>query len=193
MPRRGAFRSFLVILSLSCVWAAGASTVESPDLASLSAEAQQAIHLLQAHDLYDRQKGFMRLELLRDPATLPVVRLYLNDRNADIRSFAIRALAAINGINAVPELVNRLKTEKHPTVRIAIILGLEPLQDPAILPAFIQRLRDRNPEVRIAALDAVSRFKAPEAREALLLRQQRERDRDVQRVLQDALRRNQAL
>lgn len=160
--------------------------------ASLSSEAQNAIRLLKAADLYDRQMGFLLLESLRDPATLPTIRPYLNDRNSDLRAFAVRAVAAIDGVKAVPELVERLKTDKSPTVRIALILGLETLQDPAVLPALILRLRDRHPEVRMAALDAVSRFKDPQASKAILTRKRRERNRDVQRVLEDAVRRVQA-
>ena len=68
-------------------------------------------------------------------------------------------------------------------------LGLEPLAraNPEILPAFIAALRDRKPEVRMTAVDIVSRIDDPRARKAILLRNKRERDRNVRRVLSLAM------
>lgn len=202
MPRQVLLPYVFGVLALCCLAPVFVVHAEEPAIPSpspspaaeapLSADAQNAIRLLSANELYDRHMGFLQLEALREPAALPVIRPYLNDRNAEIRSYAVRALAAIAGVKAVPELLERLKTDKSPTVRIAVILGVETLPDPAVLPALIQRMRDRNPEVRMALLDAVSRFKDPRAREAILLRQHRERNRDVQRVLQDAVQRVQS-
>ena len=108
-----------------------------------------------------------------------------------MRAYAFRALAAIEGAQAVPLLLEALRTDKQPRVRRAALLGLEPLQqsDPNILPAFIKALRDKDTEVRMAAVDIVSRVDDPRAREAILLRNKRERRRDVRRVLSMAMRR----
>jgi HEAT repeat protein len=57
------------------------------------------------------------------------------------------------------------------------------------MPALIEKLRDRNPQVRMAAVDAVSRVDDPRAREAILARWRRERNRDVRRVLEEAVNR----
>ncbi len=101
----------------------------------------------------------------------------------------MRALAAIEGATAVPDLLERLQHDRSPRVRVAAILALEPLQDPTITPALIARLRDRSPEVRMADVDVVSRIDQPTAREAILTRWRREHHHDVRRVLQDAIKR----
>lgn len=154
-----------------------------------SPEATRLLKQLEAKDAYTRQFAFIELEALREPATAPIVRRYLDNRDPDTRAFSIRALAAIEGPASVPTLLDRLTRERNPRVRVAVVLALEPLQDPAILPAFIGKLRDRNREVRMALVDAVSRVDRPEAREAIRRRWRRERDRDVRRVLEEAMKR----
>ena len=185
------------IAGLSCALAALGSAMpaspaaDAPAAAAPSPEAERLIAQLEHPDAYQRQASFMKLEMLREPATAPVLRSYLTNRNPDTRAFAVRALAAVAGVQAVPDVVECLKRDRHPRVRIAAILAMEPLVDPAVLPALIDRLRDRHPEVRMAAVDAVSRVKDPRAKEAVLARQRRERHRDVQRVLTQAVQRVQ--
>lgn len=158
---------------------------------SPSPKAAEAMHLLNSSDPYDRQLGFLRLEALREPATVPTITPYLDSRDPELRAQSLRALAAIQGPQAVPVLLQRLKSDHHPRVRRAALLGLEPFQtsSPEILPAFIKALRDRHTEVRMAAVDVVSRIDEPQAREAILLRYRRERRRDVRRVLELAIKR----
>lgn len=153
--------------------------------AALSAEAQELIKGLDSEDSYLRQKAFIRLEALREPATAAVVRRYLGSRDVNTRAFSVRALAAIEGVAAIPTLMERAKRDK-PRVRVTALLALEPLaaQEPALVPFFIEKLRDRNAEVRMAAVDIVSRLDDPRAREALNVRWRRERHRDVRRVLE---------
>jgi len=164
---------------------------ELPSRPPPSPKALEAMRLLASSDPYERQLGFLRLEALREPSTLEVITRYLDSRDVEVRAYSLRALAAIDGVAAVPVLLERLRTDRQPQVRRAAILGLEPLQPnhPDILPAFIKALRDRSTEVRIAAVDVVSRIKDPRAREAMILRQKRERRRDVQRVLKLAMQR----
>jgi len=178
------------VVAAAVLLAAGAARAQSPapsDSQPLSAEARAVLPLLDAADSYDRQTGFMQLEALREPATVPVVRRYLDSKSADTRAFSLRALAAIDGVNAVPTLIERLKRDRSPRVRVAAVLGLETLEDPRVLPALIDRLKDRNAEVRMAAVDSVSRFEQPAAKAAILKRAGRERDRDVRRVLEQAV------
>jgi HEAT repeat protein len=160
----------------------------------ISPEAQPFLKQLDSKDAFLRQEAFVRLEALRDPATASVVRPYLTSRNLETRTFAVRAVAAIEGVQAVPTLLAQFKRER-PTVRIAILLALEPLQaqDPSIAPVLLAALRDRKPQVRMAAVDIVSRLKQPQAREAILTRWKRERHRDVRRVLELAMKRIGAL
>lgn len=157
----------------------------------LSARAEEALQLTQSEDAYQQQLGFLRLEALREAATIPYLEQSLTHRQPDIRAYAVRALAAVQGVASVPKLIERFQHDLHPRVRRAAVLGLEPLaaQEAAVLPVLITAMEDRASEVRMAAVDIVSRIEAPEAREALQLRQRRERRRDVRRVLKQALQR----
>ena len=187
-PRRvGIVLSFV---SLFLVATAGRGE-ELPSRPPPSPNALEAMQLLESSDPYQRQMGFLRLEALREPSTVEVIRRYLDHRDPEVRAYSLRALAAIEGVAAVPVLLERLRTDRQPQVRRAALLGLEPLQSshPDILPAFVKALRDRSTEVRITAVDIVSRIDDPKAREALLMREKRERRKDVKRVLKLALQR----
>ena len=157
-----------------------------------SPEAVNAMRLLESQDLYQQELGFLRLEALREPSTVKTITRYLDHRSADVRAYSLRAIAAIDGVAAVPLLLTHLR-DRHPTVRRAALLGLEPLQssNPEILPAFIKALKDHDTEVRIAAVDVVSRIDDSRARAAIRLRQTQERRRDVRRVLKLAAQRLQ--
>lgn len=176
--------SFLAILAVLTAAPAHGLTQDS-----LSPQAQEAAKLLDAPDLTTRQLGFLQLEALRDPSTSDLIRQHLQSRDADTRAFSARALAAVEHVKAVPTLLEILKSDRHPRVRVAAVLGVEPLPDPAVLPALIQALRDRHALVRMAAADAVSRSSDPSAHEAIRTRWQRERHRDVRRVLKLAMER----
>jgi HEAT repeat protein len=157
----------------------------------LSAEAQEALHLTESHDPFERQLGFLRLEALREPGTAEAVRPHLDSKDQEVRAYSLRALAAIEGPKAVAELIRRLKTERHARVRRAAVLALETQRtaDPAVMPALLEALEDRAGEVRMAAVDAVSRIDDPKAREALLARRKKEKDGNVRKVYSAAMKR----
>lgn len=182
-----------VVVAGVCSLLTGSTGVwgESQQAAAPSPKAAEAIKLLESPDPFQRQLGFLRLEALREPSTLETIKRYVDSRDEEMRSYSLRALAAIGGVDAIPTLLDKLKTDRQPMVRRAALLGLEPFQaaDPRILPAFIRALRDRSAEVRISAVDVVSRIDDPRAREAIFTRNQRERDRDVRRVLAMAIKR----
>lgn len=156
-----------------------------------SAKAQSALQLLQSDDPYQRQLGFLRLEALREVSTLPAIQSYATHRDPEVRAYSLRAVAAIQGAAAIPQLLEVLRSDRQARVRRAALLGLEPLQaaDPSALPAMLAALDDRATSVRIAAVDMVSRIDDPRAVEAIQQRHQRERRRDVRRVLTAAMRR----
>ena len=185
MQKPALWRMVMVVLSYSLL-----TTHCSLRCEAASPEAEPYMKQLDAKDAFIRQEAFLHVEALRDPATAPIVRQHLTSKNAETRAFAVRAVAAIEGAKAVPTLLERLARER-PAVRLAIVLALEPLQkqDPSVASVLIAALRDRAPEVRMAAVDAVSRMKQPAAREAILTRWKRERDRDVRRVLELAMKR----
>lgn len=173
--------------------AAAHAETEEPQAPSAapSPKAVEAMQLLQSSDTYQQQLGFLRLEALRELSTVPAIQQYVTSKNPDTRAYSLRALAAIQTVAAVPLLLETLRREKDTRVRRAALLGLEPLvkTDPAILPVLIQALRDRRVEIRIAAIDIVSRIDDPRARQAILVRNQRERQRGVRRVLVMAMNR----
>jgi len=179
---------WLCTLLLGTGPAAGEEPSPPPTVADRVADA---LRLIESEDPYQRQLGFLRLEALREPSSAEAIRKHLESRDPDLRAYTLRALAAIEGPAAIPQLVRSLRTDRHSTVRRAALLGLEPLRphDPDLLPAFIKALRDRHPEVRITALDIVSRIDHPQAREAILVRNKRERDRNVRRALSLAMER----
>lgn len=186
IPHYGVVKLVLVglIIRASCALAA-----EAPSEGALSPEASAAAALLDASDVFTRHLGFMRLEALREPASAEVIRKYLDSRDPEMRALSVRALAAVEGPAAVPLLLDKLARDRHPRVRLATVLALEPLEDPQVPAALMSRLRDRDPEVRMAAVDAVSRLDSKEARQAIRQRYRRERQYDVRRVLQQAIKR----
>ena len=163
----------------------------APETDQPSPEAVRALDLIQSHDPYQQQLGFFRLEALRERAVLPKITPYLTDRDPDRRAYTLRALVAIEGSEAIPLLLERLKQDRASQVRRAALLGLEPFQtlDERILAADINALRDRSPEVRIVAVDLVSRINNPRARQAILLRKRWELNRDVRRAITLAVKR----
>ncbi len=174
---------------VSC-WIGLLSTAMAAD--TVSPAAQAAIALLDSTDPYQRAIGFLRLEALREPATLPAIERYTNASDNDIRAASLRAVAAIQGEGAIPRLCDIAQHDRAPRVRRAVLLGLEPLESaahPELLRTFLDALRDRAPVVRMTAVDIVSRIDHPLAKEAILRRHRRERHRDVQRVLDLAMKR----
>ncbi len=192
------FRRTSLILSLAVLAvlprAAADETPTDATAAPVDSRVQEAARGLQSEDEFLRQKAFLQLEALRDPAAVPFIRPYADSKDADTRAWSLRALVAIQGVDAVPLLIERLKSDQQPAVRRAVILGLEPLlaKDPSLVPLMIDRLDDRSPEVRIAAIDVVSRIDHPDARNAVRARVKREGNRDVRKVLTAAMDRIQS-
>ena len=157
---------------------------------SPSPHALEAMQLLTSEDLYQRQLGFLRLEALREASTIETIAHYVSDPEPAVRAYSLRALAAVQGAGSVPALLGAF-SDKHPIVRRAAVLGLEPLipTHAESLPALIALLNDRNPYVRMAVIDVLSRQDAVLAKEAVLSHRRHERDRDVKRVLNAAIKR----
>ena len=190
-------RSQVVVWMMSSLvlmaWPVGVRGDQEPNMpqAGPSPKAVEAMRLLESDDRYQREVGFLRLEALREPATLETITRYLNNRDPETRAYSVRAVAAIKGGASIPTLLEVLRTDKHPTVRRAALLGLEPFQqaDPAILPAFLGALRDKKSEVRITAVDIVSRINDPRAKDAIRERAKHEHHPDVRRAVVLAVKR----
>lgn len=190
MIRRRACLLWVILVA----WYAAPTQVNAEEgLPRSSAKAEEALRLLESADPYQRELGFLRLEALRERSTMPTIKTYLTSQDPEVRAYSVRALAAIEGVEAIPALLHVLGADKNPRVRRAALLGLEPLQrsDPQVLPAFLKALRDHDTSVRMTAVDIVSRIDDPRAREAILTRYKREGRRDVRRVLALAIKRIQ--
>lgn len=163
------------------------SRAEQSQAAPLSPKAVEALQLLESSDPYKRELGFLRLEALREPASVEFIKRYAANKDPEVRAYALRALAAIEGPAAIPALLDAFKRDKQSRVRRAVLLGLEPLRqaspDVDLVATFINALRDPKPDVRMTAVDIVSRIDEPRARDAIQARQKREHHRDVRRVL----------
>src|SRR6185295_15665435 len=146
--RRPRALGWIAMIGLSACAAALPAGADAPS--GVSPEAAEAIRQVESSDEYQHQLGFMRLEALREPATLPFVRSYLRHEKPELRAESVRALAAIEGAPAVSDMLAILSDDRDPEVRRAALLGLEPFEpvDPRILPAMLVALRDRHPDVR---------------------------------------------
>lgn len=180
----------VLVLCLLSVWLSPSGEAQEPPEA-ISPDAQRLIEQIDTGDSDLRRRAFLQLEALREPATASGIRRYLADRRVELRILSVRALAAIEGARSVPTLLERLQQDRSPAVRLQSMLAIEPFvgQDASALPLLLKALRDRQPDVRITAIDVVSRIEKPEAKEALKLRWKRERHRDVRRVLEAAMKR----
>ncbi|OGX13606.1 MAG: hypothetical protein A2Z92_04770 [Omnitrophica WOR_2 bacterium GWA2_63_20] len=190
VPTMRARQVSVVVLGLLSAWVSiDGAAQEAP--AEISVDAQRLLEHIDTGDPSLRRRAFLQLEALREPATASVIRRYLADRRVELRILSVRALAAIEGVKAVPELLERVQRDRSPAVRLHAILALEPFvaQEASTVPVLIKALRDRQPDVRIAAIDVVSRIDHSEARDALKVRWERERHRDVRRVLESAMQR----
>lgn len=180
----------------ACLWIAMVSGLpgifaEEASTQTISQRAADALRLVESGDDYQQQLGFLRLEALRDPAVLPALMPYTSSKNPDLRAQSLRAVAAIQGVGAVPLLLGRLAHDRDTHVRRAAILGVEPYvtAHPDALFALIAALKDKDTTVRMAAVDVVSRVNDPAAREAIITRYKREGRKDVRRVLEMAMKR----
>lgn len=186
--RRGWSGASIFVLMIAATLTSG---VAADEPTGLSQAAKEAIGQLDSKDAYTRKIAFMRLEALREPASADAIRPYAENKDEVIRADSLRALAAIQGIEAVPFLLKKWETEKRARVRWSILLALEPLrqQQPALLHTFIDGLDDYSTEVRMAALDIVSRINDDAARTAILTRFKKELHPDARRVLKTAMQR----
>ena len=168
-----------------------AGSAEAPPPPDLDPAAQDALRLIASSDAYQQELGFLRLEALRDPGTLPAILPYTDNPDAQMRAWSLRAVAAIQGEQAIPMLTQHFKTDRSADVRREILLGLEPYAKThqELLELFLGALTDRQPQVRMTAADIVSRIDDPAADKAIRDRRRREHRKDVRRVLDMAIQR----
>ena len=122
---RGAPQVCVLALCLLSAFVSLEGAAQEPP-AAVSPEAQRLLDQVETDDPSLRRRAFLQLEALREPATASVIRRYLAHRSVELRGLSVRALAAIEGLKAVPELIERLKQDRSPAVRLQAILAIEP-------------------------------------------------------------------
>jgi hypothetical protein len=171
-----------------CLMLSGATTPGWAQQA-LSPRAQEAVNLLQYGDRDEQRLALLRLEALREPAVGDIVADYLHYKDEGVRAYAYRTWIALYGQAVLSDLLEAYPREKSVRVRRSILLALEPYRavDARIAELYYAALIDRKTEMRITAVDLVSRIDEPRAHEAIRRRAKKEWRRDVRRVLKLAL------
>lgn len=100
------------------------------------------------------------LGMIKDPKAIPSLIQALEDVN-QWSSVKVAEMLVHFGERAVPELLKALQNDTNTNQRIwgAQILGA--IESTAAVPLLIQRLRDRDANVRIATVEALGRMKSP--------------------------------
>ena len=100
---------------------------------------------------------------LGKPRLLSPLAKALRDSNRYVRVDAARALGRCGLPQAAPHLADRLGREPDPTVRRALVRGLEQLGRPEAVPAILPMLTDPQPDVRAAAAHALGGLDATQS------------------------------
>lgn len=117
----------------------------------------------------DRLTALRVLALLYTPELRPFFQQIVeNDETADIRRMALEALWRHGDLGASPILVNVLEHDPDVSVRRQAVAGLYFLGPPGATGTFRKVLEYEEPEVRIAAVEALSRSGDPRAFTPLL-------------------------
>ena len=83
---------------------------------------------------------------------------FLSSKNQLLKSKAIYALGKIGDPRVIPLFTDLLETENDTNVLVSIMGAISYLNDEAVVPILIERLSDKNPEVRIAAILAIEKL-----------------------------------
>jgi len=103
-----------------------------------------------------------------DKRLAPALREAMRDRIPQIRSVAAHSYASVAGKEAVPVLIDLLRTEKDPYVRRTAVQMLAQLNDPRAVPALTNSLKDSEPAVVLAAAEALVSVGGPKGVDVLV-------------------------
>lgn len=137
-------------------------------------EALAALSTLPQPSVLDRVDGRHRGEVERDPtiaraALAPVVDALLDDDGDEIRSAAAEAAGRLGFVDAVPILLERVRSDPASDVRIAALAALDELDAPTIEDAVRAALADADASVRMTAISLVPTLDLPEEAAAEML------------------------
>lgn len=137
-------------------------------------------------DPVKRRAACVALARLRDPASLQAVETATRDPDPAVRTSALEALRGIQGVKALPPLLEALKKDRSPEVRWQAAIEMEALKSPEAVPALIEALKDPAPIVRSGAAEALKGIPDPRA-VAPLVRTLRDTDTTARRAAAEAL------
>jgi quinoprotein glucose dehydrogenase len=135
----------------------------SANPAAMRAEAIEAASTWAKPSVLDRVDGRLRGPVQRDPAGLkntlaqPLLGL-LNNKDSAVRISAVKAIAKLDIKQTSAPLLNIVKTDREPTIRIQALRALVALQDNNVELAVKSALTDKEKSVRVAGLDLLQKM-----------------------------------
>lgn len=103
-----------------------------------------------------RRAAAFALGAIADNKAVPVLVKALRDESAEVRKAAVSSLGKIGDSSAVPVLLESLKEGSLP--HDSVLLALGDIKKPGTLPTFYKFLKDRDPAVRAAAIEAIGKM-----------------------------------
>ncbi|MBI2501951.1 MAG: HEAT repeat domain-containing protein [Candidatus Latescibacteria bacterium] len=116
-----------------------------------------------------------------DSDAIPFLRRCAQERNVFVRQEAVRALGSMGEAALIPTLVQMLKSDPHPQVRIAAAQGLGNLRDTSVVAPLIEALEDSMPLVRHHVLQVLNRLWNPSV-ERVVLRAVKDPDETIRYI-----------
>lgn len=120
--------------------------------AAKRAEIDGYTEKLKSSDDEERREAVLMLGAMRDPATIPALSAALNDAAPRVRAIALHGLSMLHDASLVPLIANSVTKDKLPFVRKAGAYALGEIGSPEGTPTLITALRDKDLEVRGAAV-----------------------------------------
>jgi putative heme-binding domain-containing protein len=134
--------------------------------AKMRAEALAALSTWAKPSVVDRVDGRYRGEITRDAVLVKsksasVLLKLVDDKDAEVRIAAVKAIGKLKTDNASSKLVARLRSDANSQVRAEALKALSELTDAPIGEAIRIALADKQKEVRVTALDLLPKMKIP--------------------------------
>ena len=132
--------------------------------------ADQVARLIKALDHYDpvvRAGAARVIGRLKVADTGDALIKAVNDSQAEVRYAAMRALGAIGESRAIASLTEQLTYYKKGEGAWSALEALARIASPASVPVFRERLLDRDPYIRRAAIEGIGRTRDAESADAL--------------------------
>ncbi len=131
---------------------------------------EQLGKLVKALDHYDpvvRSGAARVIERQKFPGTGDALIKAVNDSHPEVRYAAMRALGAIHEERALPALTEQLTYYKKGEGAWSALHGLALIASPTSVPAFTERLQDKDPYMRRSAAEGLGRTGATQSIDAL--------------------------